>query len=111
MSNESHKVSVSEHEHIVKHHYDSMTEGYYLRWNPDHIHFGLFEPGECLISGEMLRNSAKLARALERMIEVVVAPARDRSGPPRGGRGLRRGRNRHSPGENAGVRGHRHQFK
>ena len=73
--NESHKVPVSEHERVVKRHYDSMTEGYYLQWNPDHIHLGLFEPGECPRPDEMLRDSAGLARALERMIEVVVAPA------------------------------------
>ncbi len=31
----------------VERHYTSMTEKFYLNgWNRDHIHLGLFEPGE-----------------------------------------------------------------
>lgn len=56
--------------------YDDNTPGIYLSgWNRDHIHFGLFEPGECPGPGEVLADSAGLARAVERMVEVIVAPA------------------------------------
>ena len=56
--------------------YDQNTAGIYLRgWNRDHIHFGLFEPGECPEPGESLAESAGLARAVERMVEAIVAPA------------------------------------
>lgn len=56
--------------------YDDHTQGLYLSgWNRDHIHLGLFEPGECPAFGEKLADSAGLARALERMIEVVIEPA------------------------------------
>ena len=57
--------------------YDENTAGIYQRgWNRDHIHFGLFEPGECPRPGESLPDSAGLARAVERMVKVIVAPAR-----------------------------------
>lgn len=57
--------------------YDENTAGIYQRgWNRDHIHFGLFEPGECPQPGESLADSAGLARAVERMVRVIVAPAR-----------------------------------
>ena len=56
--------------------YDDNTPGIYLSgWNRDHIHFGLFEPGECPGPGEVLADSEGLARAVERMVEVIVAPA------------------------------------
>ena len=63
-------VNLSDHERAVAQYYDDATPGFYIRgWNPDHIHFGLFEPGE------ILSESAGLARAVERMIDVIVAPA------------------------------------
>ena len=40
----------------------------------DHIHFGLFDRGECPEEGEVLSESPGLARAVERMIDVIVAP-------------------------------------
>lgn len=73
--NEASEACISEHERVVECHYDNMTEGYYLNWHPDHIHLGLFEPGECPQPGETLRDSAGLARAVERMVDVIVAPA------------------------------------
>ena len=73
--NEDREASTVEHERVVEHHYDNMTEGFYLQWNPDHIHLGLFEPGECPGPGELLKDSAGLARAVERMVDVIVAPA------------------------------------
>lgn len=64
------------HESAVAHHYDTLTEEFYLGgWNPDHIHFGLFEREDRPRRGESLQESAGLARAVERMVDVVVAPA------------------------------------
>ena len=65
-----------DHESTVAHHYETLTEEFYLAgWNPDHIHFGLFEREDHPRPGAPLRESAGLARALERMVDVVVAPA------------------------------------
>ena len=73
--NDSTEAPVSEHERAVQDHYDTMTKGFYLQWNPDHIHLGAFEPGECPRHNEQMKDSTGLVRALERMIELVVAPA------------------------------------
>jgi len=74
---ESNKRVASQHEGLVERYYDEQTPGIYLRgWNRDHIHFGLFEPGECPEPGESLADSEGLARAVERMVDVIVAPAR-----------------------------------
>lgn len=55
--------------------YDENTPGIYLSgWNRDHIHFGLFEPGECPAAGEVLADSEGLARAVERMVKVIIEP-------------------------------------
>lgn len=70
------KLSLSDHERSVAQYYSDATPGFYVRgWHPDHIHFGLFEPGECPEQGEILSESPGLARAVERMIDVIVAPA------------------------------------
>lgn len=70
------EVSASGERKAAEHYYDENTPGIYLRgWNRDHIHFGLFEPGECPQPGEVLADSPGLARAVERMVEVIVAPA------------------------------------
>ena len=77
---EFHKSSASEHERSVEQYYDQATQDFYIKgWNPDHIHFGLFEPGECPEEGEPLAQSAGLARAVERMVDTTVAPARVRA--------------------------------
>ena len=56
--------------------YDTETTGLYLTgWNRDHIHFGLFEPGECPKPNEWFRDSEIHARAMVRMVETTVAPA------------------------------------
>ena len=69
-------VELSDHERAVARYYDDATPVFYVRrWNPDHIHFGLFETGECPGPGEVLSESAGLARAVERMVDVIVAPA------------------------------------
>ena len=73
--NASSKTLIAEHERAVQRHYDAMTRKFYLQWNPDHIHLGLFGPGECPRRNEELKGSAVLARALERMVDVVTAPA------------------------------------
>ena len=68
---------VSEHERAVERYYAEATPGFYVNgWHADHIHFGLFETGECPEEGEPLPESAGLARAVERMIEEIVAPVR-----------------------------------
>ncbi len=73
---EKSKISVSDQSDAAERYYDENTPGIYLRgWNRDHIHFGLFEPGECPEPGEVLADSEGLARAVERMVEVIVAPA------------------------------------
>ena len=70
------EAPVSDHERAAERYYDVATPGIYLKgWNRDHIHFGLFEPGECPEPGEVLADSEGLARAVERMVEVIVAPA------------------------------------
>ena len=61
----------------VRQYYDENTPGIYLRgWNLDHIHFGLFEPGECPAPGELMVESESVARALQRMVKVIVEPAK-----------------------------------
>lgn len=68
--------TISDHERLVEQYYSRATPGFYIRgWHPDHIHFGLFEPGECPKEGEPLTDSPGLARAVERMIDVITAPA------------------------------------
>ena len=75
------KASASDHETSVERYYDDATPGFYLKgWNRDHIHFGLFEPGECPRPGESLADSEGLARAVVRMVDVIVAPARIQPG-------------------------------
>ncbi len=69
-------MSISDQSNATKRYYDDNTPGIYLNgWNRDHLHFGLFEPGECPEPGEVLADSAGLARAVERMTEVIVSPA------------------------------------
>lgn len=69
-------LSERDHESTVAHHFDTLTEDFYLGgWNPDHIHFGLFELEDRPRPGESLQESAGLARAVERMVDVAVAPA------------------------------------
>ena len=75
MANEQ-QTSPAGHEKDVERYYTEATPGLYVHgWNPDHIHFGLFEPGERPSPGESLSESEGLARAVVRMIDVVVAPA------------------------------------
>lgn len=70
------ELPVSEHERAVERYYDRTTEDFYIgQWNRDHIHFGVFEDGECPEDNEHLPESAGLARATERMIDVTVSPA------------------------------------
>ncbi|MCY4489230.1 MAG: methyltransferase domain-containing protein [Deltaproteobacteria bacterium] len=67
---------VSAQDRAVASHFDELTVDFYMKsWNPDHLHFGLFEAGECPEKGEPLVGSAEFERGLERMIDVMVAPA------------------------------------
>ncbi len=69
-------MSASDRSNAAERYYDDNTPGIYLRgWNRDHIHFGLFEPGECPGPGEVLSDSEGLARAVTRMVDVIVEPA------------------------------------
>ncbi len=71
-----HELTLSDHGSSVAQYYSDATPGIYIGgWNPDHIHFGLFEPGECPEVGESLAESPGIARAVERMIDVIVSPA------------------------------------
>ena len=68
-----HDFPEPEQERAVLRHFNEET--YINQWNPDHIHCGLFEAGECPRENERGSGSEGYARALERMIEVIVAPA------------------------------------
>jgi len=57
-------------------HYDDLTGWFYAIWHPEHIHFGLFEPGEYPEDGSPFTGGPEaLTPGLERMIEAVIAPA------------------------------------
>ncbi len=73
--NESHEILLSEHERSVIDHYDRMTRVFYLQWSSEHLHFGVFKPGERPRHNEVPKESDGLARALDRMVETIVAPA------------------------------------
>ena len=73
--NHTPETPLSEHERSVIAHYDKMTRVFYLQWSSEHFHFGLFKPGERPRHNETPKESDGHARALERMVEVVVAPA------------------------------------
>ena len=73
--NDTNEIPLSEHERSVIAHYDKMTRVFYLQWSSDHFHFGLFKPGERPRHNETPKESDGHARALERMVDVIVAPA------------------------------------
>lgn len=73
--NDSHEIPLSEHERSVIDHYDKMTRVFYLQWSSEHFHFGVFKPGERPRHNEIPKESDGLARALDRMVETIVAPA------------------------------------
>ena len=77
--NARHNSSSTDHDRSARRHYNELTHRLYMEgWNSDHIHFGLFEAGECPELGgpwEDLPASEGLARAVERMVDVVVEPA------------------------------------
>lgn len=73
--NDSHEIPLSEHERSVIDHYDKMTRVFYLQWSSEHLHFGVFKPGERPRHNETPKESDGLARALDRMVEAIVAPA------------------------------------
>ena len=65
-----------DHRRQVEGYFDEFTPGFYLQgWSRDHMHFALFEPGECPGPGESLVDSPGMAQALVRMVDTIVAPA------------------------------------
>ena len=69
-----------DHRQQVESYFDEFTPGFYLQgWSRDHLHFALFEPGECPGPGESLVDSRGMARGLVRMVDTVVAPAEIRA--------------------------------
>ena len=73
--NDSHEIPLSEHERSVIDHYDKMTRVFYLQWSSEHLHFGVFKPGERPRHNETPKEADGHARALDRMVETIVAPA------------------------------------
>ena len=73
--NDSHEIPLSEHERSVIDHYDKMTRVFYLQWSSEHLHFGVFKAGERPRHNETPKESDGHARALDRMVETIVAPA------------------------------------
>ena len=67
-------MPLSEHEREVESHYDDITDVYLQIWSTEHIHLGLFEPGELSDDSDGF-DLAGLQRGLERMIDAIVAPA------------------------------------
>jgi len=72
--NADHDLPELEQERAVLRHFNEAT--YIHQWNPDHMHCALFEAGECPPEGGPRLGSEGYARALGRMIEAIVAPAR-----------------------------------
>ena len=71
-----HEPALSAHDRDVACHFDDWSDDFYIKWwSADHVHFGLFEEGESLVKSELRAQSKEFARGLERMIEVIVAPA------------------------------------
>ncbi len=62
------------HEEKVQEHYKNFG-GWYRTWNPDHIHFGVFEPGEFPAPDVKPTDSPGFIRGLNRIIDVIVDPA------------------------------------
>ncbi len=69
----------SEHGGKVSQYYASATAGWERWWHPDHIHFGVFEPGECPENRDSPA-SPGFTRALERMIDEIANPIGIREG-------------------------------
>lgn len=68
----------SEHERAVVGLYDDVTEAFLQGWSPDHVHLGLFEPGDDSDDAGGLGSADPrrvLDGGLERMIDTIVAPA------------------------------------
>ncbi len=68
------EMPLSEHEREVAGHYDDITEVYLQTWNAEHIHFGLYEAGDASDDSDEFE-AGGFERALERMIDAIVAPA------------------------------------
>lgn len=63
-------MPVSEHERNVVGLYDEVTEVFVKAWGTNHIHLALFEPDDASDDPDGV-----MERALERMVEAIVAPA------------------------------------
>lgn len=65
---------VSEHVQGVQAYFDLTPDFYLKSWHPEHLHFGVFKPGECPAEGESLVKSPGFRKALERTIDLTAAP-------------------------------------
>ena len=71
----------SHHEQAVSQYYTDHTEKSYMaQWDSDNIHLGLFEEGESIAFCELIPERALIKkRAIQRMTEAVIGPARIQS--------------------------------
>lgn len=75
------KTSLSEQAQAVQEYYEWTTVEYYINvWSRDHIHFGIFEAGECPENSRALPDSEGLERGLVREVELTMAPTMIRQG-------------------------------
>ncbi len=76
------RIEESELKQKILEYYNFNTRDFYMKkWSRDYLHFGCFEPEECpeLEEAAGFRASPGFLRALERMIDVIIAPADIRS--------------------------------
>ena len=66
--------SLSASEKKVVEYYNRSTDEFFIkRWHEEHIHFGLFAPGETVRLDQPVKRVVGMA--VERMLEAVIQPA------------------------------------
>lgn len=67
----------SPHEQTVSRYFAEQTEKFYIKWwDPNDLHFGLYEPGESIAFYNILPERRAVQQAgIRRMTEAIVAPA------------------------------------
>ena len=69
------------HDERIVEYYEASTVDFYCEtWHRRHMHFGLFAGGECPGPDDFLPDHEGLDRAVNRMVDFVVAPAKLRPG-------------------------------